>query len=417
MDVARKGRGRQRWVQRVLVVVIAAALLTVTTVALSRLDRAAPVVEADTVWMAVVERGELVRQVRGNGTLVPEEVWWIPAPSEGRVVGIHLKPGEAVEPDTVLMDLGNPVLERDLLDAEWELNAAEAGLENLEADLSNRQLEQEEAMALVEGEGQVAKLQVDRDRRLFEEGLLAKHGLDVSLAKSGALQTRAELMRRRLEKMRQTVDAQLAVQQAKVEQFRALVALRRGQCEALHVKAGTAGALQQLLVEVGQPVTTATTLAKIGRPDELKAELLVSETQMRDVQVGQSVDIDTRNGVVQGRVARIDPAVVASTVTVEVTLEGALPKGARPDLSVEGVIEIERLADVLHVGRPVGARPETGISLFKLEPNGDLAVRTPVQLGRSSVNAIEVVRGLDAGDRVIVSDMSKWEAVDRVRLK
>ena len=403
--------------QRVLVVVIAAALLTVTTVALSRLDRAAPVVEADTVWMAVVERGELVRQVRGNGTLVPEQVWWIPAPSEGRVVGIHLKPGEAVEPDTVLMDLGNPVLERDLLDAEWELNAAEAGLENLEADLSNRQLEQEEAMALVEGEGQVAKLQVDRDRRLFEEGLLAKHGLDVSLAKSGALQTRAELMRRRLEKMRQTVDAQLAVQQAKVEQFRALVALRRGQCEALHVKAGTAGALQQLLVEVGQPVTTATTLAKIGRPDELKAELLVSETQMRDVQVGQSVDIDTRNGVVQGRVARIDPAVVASTVTVEVTLEGALPKGARPDLSVEGVIEIERLADVLHVGRPVGARPETGISLFKLDPNGDLAVRTPVQLGRSSVNAIEVVRGLDAGDRVIVSDMSKWEAVDRVRLK
>lgn len=418
VDVERKGRGRVlRWVRRVVVVVVVAAVLAVTTVALSRLERAAPVVEADTVWMAVVERGELVRQVRGNGTLVPEEVWWIPAPSEGRVEGIHLKPGEAVEPDTVIMDLGNPVLERDLLDAEWELSAAEAGLENLEADLSNRQLEQEETLAVVESERHVAKLQVDRDRQLFEEGLLAEHDLDISLAKSGALETQAGLIKRRLAKMRETVDAQLAVQQAKVEQFRALVALRRDQLEALHVKAGTVGALQQLLVEVGQPVTTATTLAKIGRPDELKAELEVSETQMRDVQVGQPVEIDTWNGVVQGRVARIDPAVVAGTVTVEVTLEGALPKGARPDLSVEGVIEIERLADVLHVGRPVGARPETSISLFKLGPEGDLAVRTPVQLGRSSVNAIEVVQGLDEGDRVIVSDMSKWEAVDKVRLK
>jgi multidrug efflux pump subunit AcrA (membrane-fusion protein) len=274
-----------------------------------------------------------------------------------------------------------------------------------------------ESIAVAEGELHIAKLQADRDQKLFEEGLSAKHVLDVSLAQVEALETRVKLMRQRLEQMQANVEAQLAVQQAKVEQFRGLVSLRRRQLDDLQVKAGASGVLQQLMVEVGQQVTTATTLARVARPDQLKAELQVAETQMRDVQVGQSVSIDTRNGIIQGRVARIDPAVVNGAVKVEVTLEGELPKGARPDLSVEGVIEIERLNDVLHVARPVGSRPETRIGLFRLSGDGDFAVRTPVLLGRGSVNAMEIVEGLNEGDRVIISDMSKWEAVDKVRLR
>jgi len=272
-------------------------------------------------------------------------------------------------------------------------------------------------MAVVDGNRHVAKLQVERDRRLFDEGLLAQHELDVSSAQLGAFETRTRLMGERLEEMQQTVEAQLAVQQAKVEQFRALEALRRQQLDALDVKAGTSGVLQQLMVEVGQQVTLATTLAKVARPDELEAELRIQETQMQDVQVGQQARIDTRNGIIDGRVARIDPSVVAGTVTVAVTLEGPLPKGARPDLSVAGTIEIERLADVLYVGRPVGSQSDTRVTLFKLDAADGAAVRTPVQLGRGSVNAIEVLEGLEVGDRIVASDMSKWEMVDRIRLK
>lgn len=417
MDITRKNVARKRWLYRTLFAVAAAAILMGITIIISNLKRAAPVVKADTVWTATVKQGEMLRQVRGNGTLVPAEVWWIPAPVEGRVERIFFDPGESVNAETVLLELSNPVLERDVLDAKWELGAAIAGLKNLEIELSNRQLEQEERLAIVEGNLKVVKLQAELDQRLFDEELLNQHKLAVSLARLEALENQVSLMNQRLGKTQQNRQAQLDVGQARIEQYRALVALRRTQRDALKVKAGTDGVLQQLMVEVGQQVTTATTLAKVAKPDELKAELRISETQIRDIQVGQVVNIDTRNGIVEGRVARIDPVVVSGTVRVEVRLVGALPKGARPELSVEGTVVIDRLENVLHVDRPVGSRSNTLISLFKLDSNSDLAIRTPVKLGRGSVSMIEIIDGLSRGDRIIISDMSKWEDVDTVRLE
>lgn len=417
MDITRKNVARKRWLYRTLFAVAAAAILMGITIIISNLKRAAPVVKADTVWTATVKQGEMLRQVRGNGTLVPAEVWWIPAPVEGRVERIFFDPGESVNAETVLLELSNPVLERDVLDAKWELGAAIAGLKNLEIELSNRQLEQEERLAIVEGNLKVVKLQAELDQRLFDEELLNQHKLAVSLARLEALENQVSLMNQRLGKTQQNRQAQLDVGQARIEQYRALVALRRTQRDALKVKAGTDGVLQQLTVEVGQQVTTATTLAKVAKPDELKAELRISETQIRDIQVGQVVNIDTRNGIVEGRVARIDPVVVSGTVRVEVRLVGALPKGARPELSVEGTVVIDRLENVLHVDRPVGSRSNTLISLFKLDSNSDLAIRTLVKLGRGSVSMIEIIDGLSRGDRIIISDMSKWEDVDTVRLE
>lgn len=417
MDITRKNVARKRWLYRTLFAVAAAAILMGITIIISNLKRAAPVVKADTVWTATVKQGEMLRQVRGNGTLVPAEVWWIPAQVEGRVERIFFDPGESVNTETVLLELSNPVLERDVLDAEWELGAAIAGLKNLEIELIDRQLEQEERLVIVEGNLKVVKLQAELDQRLFDEELLNQHKLAVSLARLEALENQVSLMNQRLGKTQQNRQAQLDVGQARIEQYRALVALRRGQRDALKVKAGTDGVLQQLMVEVGQQVTTATTLAKVAKHDELKAELRISETQTRDIQVGQVVNIDTRNGIVEGRVARIDPVVVSGTVRVEVRLVGALPKGARPELSVEGTVVIDRLENVLHVDRPVGSRSNTLISLFKLDSNSDLAIRTPVKLGRGSVSMIEIIDGLSRGDRIIISDMSKWEDVDTVRLE
>jgi len=417
MDIQRKNVVRKRRLTYIFLAIAAAALLTGITLVFSGLKRAAPVVKADTVWTATVKRGEMLRSVRGNGTLVPAEVWWVPAPVEGRVEKIFFDPGEPVRVDSALMELSNPVLKRDVLDAEWELDAAEASLKNLEIDLSNRQLEQEERLAIVEGNLNVVRLQAELDQRLFDEELLNQHRLDVSLAQLEALDNQVGLMKQRLAKMQQNKKAQLAVSQARVEQYKALVDLRQTQLDALLVKAGTDGVLQQLMVEVGQQVTMATTLARIAKPDELKAELQISETQMRDIQIAQSVDIDTRNGIVEGQVSRIDPSVVAGTVLVEVKLTGELPRGARPELSVEGTVIIDRLDDVLHMDRPVASRENTQISLFKLDPNSSLATKALVKLGRGSVSAVEIVDGLSAGDEVIISDMSKWDDVDAVRLE
>ena len=401
----------------VALALVGLAALSAVTYGLTNLRRAAPVVDANTVWTAKVERGEMLRQVRGNGTLVPAEVRWIPAPGDGRVEKIELKPGAKVTADTVLVELSNPVLQRDLLDAKWQLDAAEAGLKGLQSDLKNKRLDEQEQLASVEGQRHVAKLQAERDQKLFDQGLLAQYVLDVSNADLAALEEQVKLKRKRLAQMEASVDAELAVQKAKVEQFRALVKLRQTQLDALTVRAGTDGVLQQVMVEVGQQVTTASTLAKVARVDELKAELGILETQARDVQVGQNVSIDTRNGIVKGKVERVDPAVVNGNVKVEVTLEGKLPKGARPDLSVEGTVELERLPDVLHVTRPVGSQDNTNITLFRVDPDTGLAKRVPVKLGRGSVNQIEIINGLNAGDEVVVSDMSKWENVDAVQLK
>jgi HlyD family secretion protein len=393
---------------------IAAVLLL--TLGLSQLKPAAPSVERSTVWTDTVRRGLMVRQVRGLGTLVPEEIRWIPALTEARVERIVVHPGTTVAPDTVILELSNPELELLAREAESELLAAEAEYTELRIRLESERLDQEATAARVQAEYQQAKMRRAADEQLAEEGLIADINLQISRVAAEELAKRSDLEQKRLAIAGESVEAQLAAHRARVEQSRALSRLRRSQVEALHLRAGIAGVLQQVPVEVGERVTPGTNLARVARPDRLKAEVRIAETQAKDVQLGQSVSIDTRNGVIEGKVSRIDPAVQNGTVTVDVVLEGPLPKGARPDLTVDGTIELERLEDVLYVGRPAQGQGDSVVGLFRLVPDTDEAVRTRVALGRASVSTIEVLEGLAEGDEVILSDTSTWDAHDRIRL-
>jgi len=391
-------------------------VIPVVTLAISRLKPAAPSVERATVWTDTVKRGEMLRQVRGLGTLVPEDIRWIPAATQARVDRIVVRPGAVVQPNTVILELSNPESDRDILDAEWQLKAAEAELANLRVKLESDFLTQRSAMAAIDADYRQAKLQAEVDQKLTSEGLTSELNYERSKVKAEVLSTRLEIEHKRLDIASDAVKAQLAVQQAKVEQLRALYHLRRSQYDSLHVRAGIAGVLQQVPVDVGQQVAPGTNLARVADPKRLKATIKIPEVQAKDVQIGQVAEIDTRNGVVPGRVSRIDPAVQNGTVTVDVSLDGALPQGARPDLSVDGTIEIERLADVLYVGRPVHGQPASTVGIFKLVEGGKEAVRVQVKLGRSSVSTIEIVDGLKVGDQVVLSDMSNWDSFDRIRL-
>jgi HlyD family secretion protein len=354
--------------------------------------------------------------VRGLGTLVPEEILWIPATTDGRVVRRFVLPGSPVTADTVVLELTNPELEQLALDAEWQLRAAQAQLNSLKAQLESQLLDQKAAAATVQSEYQQAKLNAEKDEELAKLGLGASLNVKLSKAKAEALTTRNSIEQQRLQVSSDSVKAQLDAQKARVEQLRALYELKRTQLDSLRVRAGAEGVLQELPVEVGQRVTAGTILAKVAQPTRLKAQLKIPETQAKDVQIGQVASIDTRNGIIPGSVMRVDPAVQNGTVTVDVKLEGALPKGARPDLSVDGTIEIERLTDVLYVGRPAFGQPNSTVGIFKLEPGGKEATRVQVKLGRSSVNTIEILSGLQVGDQVILSDMSAWDAFNRIRL-
>ena len=391
-------------------------VIPVVTLAISRLKPAAPSVERATVWTDTVKRGEMLRQVRGLGTLVPEDIRWIPAATQARVDRIVVRPGAFVQPNTIILELSNPESDRDILDAEWQLKAAEAELANLRVKLESDFLTQRSAMAAIDADYRQAKLQAEVDQKLTLEGLTSELNYERSKVKAEVLSTRLEIEHKRLDIASDAVKAQLAVQQAKVEQLRALYHLRRSQYDSLHVRAGIAGVLQQVPVDVGQQVAPGTNLARVADPKRLKATIKIPEVQAKDVQIGQVAEIDTRNGVVPGRVSRIDPAVQNGTVTVDVSLDGALPQGARPDLSVDGTIEIERLADVLYVGRPVHGQPSSTVGIFKLVEGGKEAVRVQVKLGRSSVSTIEIVDGLKVGDQVVLSDMSNWDSFDRIRL-
>jgi HlyD family secretion protein len=411
MDVPRTGLWRS------LAAVSVIAALAAATMGFSALKAAPPTVKEDLVWIGQVQRGEFVRQVRGNGTLVPKDEWWIPAPADGRVDRIHIQPGETVLPGTVILTLSNPALEREVLNAQWELKAAEAELENQKAQLETQRLDREEALVTLESELTVAKLALERDQKLYDDGIVSRHILNISEAKFEELTTRMKLAKRRLVKTAEATDARLSVQQATAEQLSGQLQLKEKLLHDLDITSKEAGILQQVLVEAGQQVTPATSLVKVARPDSLKAEIKIAETQMKDVVVGQSVSIDTRNGIIAAHVGRIDPAVLEGSVMVEVELDGELPKGARPDLSVEGVIEIERLNDVLYTGRPVSSREFGQVEIFKVARDTGIAEKTLVRLGRSSVNQVEIVEGLQEGDRVILSDMAKWADVDRIRLK
>ena len=416
MDVPRQINKRSRAIARTLYGVGGVTVLAAITFGLSQLKPAAPSVSRATVWVDTVKRGPMVRQVRGLGTLVPEEIRWIPAATEGRVERILIKPGSAVKPDSVLLELSNPELENAADDAAWQLKAAEADYTTLKVRLQSQLLDQKAAFATVQANARQAKLQAAADAELATHGLISDLALKMSQSRADELDTRQDLDRQRLEIAAESTQAELAAQAARLEQLRAQAALRRNQVRQLRVRAGIEGVLQQLPVEVGQRAAPGATLAKVTVPGRLKAELKIAETQAKDIQIGQPASIDTRNGIVKGQVSRIDPAVLAGTVTVDVALAGPLPKGARPDLSVEGTIELERLNEVLYVGRPAFGQEQGVVGLFRLADEGKGAVRVQVKLGRSSVNTVEILDGLEAGDQVILSDTSAWDAFDRLRL-
>ncbi len=417
MDIARpdlkRKRNRQRWILGFVVFL----LLGGASFAVARLKPAAPSVERSTVWTDQVKRGPMVRQVRGNGPLVPREdrIRLIPAETEATVVRLRVLPGAHVQPDTVLMDLTDPQLEQDVLDAQLGVKAAEVDLTNLKAKLQSDLMTQRAGAATVNADQSQAQKQAATDKALYDLGVISGLTYSASKGKADELNTRGGIETDRLKVNEQAIATQLEVQQTKVDQARALLALKERQRAALEVRAGIAGALTELPHQVGEHVDPGATLAKVVQLDQLKASLKIAETQARDIQIGQPAEIDTHNGVMQARVTRIDPAVINGTVTVDAELLSALPLGARPDLSVDGTIDLDRLADVLYVGRPAFGNENSTISLFKLTPDGG-GVRVPVRVGRASVNAIQVLGGLNEGDTVILSDMSRWDTADRIRL-
>jgi len=417
MDIKREAKTTRRWIWRGFLGLLIIAALASAGYYLAGLKPAVPTVDKATVWVDTVKRGEMLRQVRGVGTLVPEEIAWVPAVTDGRVERILVKPGTAVSGETVVLELSNPELEQTAVEAEMQLKAAEAELVNLRVQLESQQLDQRAAAATVQADFNEARLQADVNESLAKEGLISDLMYKVSKVRAEELTARHTIEQKRLAISTEAVEAQLEVQKARVEQFRAHCRIRRDQLEALRVRAGIEGVLQEVPVEVGQQVAPGTNLARVANPHRLKAEIKVPETQARDVTVGQAAAVDTRNGVATGRVSRIDPAVRNGTVTVDVALEGPLPKGARPDLSVDGTIEIVRLGDVVYIGRPAFAQEEVTLGLFKLEADGSGAIRVPVKFGRGSVSTIEVREGLQPGDRVILSDLGQWADVDRIRLR
>lgn len=416
MDIQRKGVSRNRKIRNIVYLVLTLVVIAGVTFGLSKLKPAAPTVERSTIWVDSVKQGAMLRQVRGLGTLVPEDIRFIPATTQGRVEKILVRPGAMVTPTTVLMVLSNPELDQSVQDVDLQLKGAEADYATLQVKLESQQLDQQAVAASVQADYNQAKLQAEANEELYKKGLLSELLYKVAKNKASELATRCQIEEKRIAISSESTKAQLVAQQAKTDQLRALYQLRRNQLDSLNVRAGSNGVLQQLSVEVGQQVTIGTNLARVADPSRLKAELKIAETQAKDIQVGQNATIDTRNGIIAGQVTRIDPAVLQGTVTVDVALLEELPKGARPDLSVDGTIELENLTNILYVGRPVHGQANSTIGLFKLDSTGKEAIRVTVKLGRSSVNTIEVIEGLSVGEQVILSDMSAWDAYNRVRL-
>jgi HlyD family secretion protein len=417
MDIQRPSNARAKKIRRIAYATVALLLIAGVSYGLSRLKPAAPTVDRATIWPDEVKRGPMLREVRGLGTLVPEDIRWIAAQTDSRVDKWVLRPGAVVKPSSIIMELSDPTVQRDAVDAEYQLKGAEADYANLKVQVDSELMNQKATEASVRSEYEQAKIQHDVDVKLAKEGLTAQVIENLSKVKVEQLAIRVQLEGQRTRIATDSATARLAAQQAKVEQMKALYQLKRSQLDALHVRAGIEGVLQLVPVEVGQHVTPGTNLARVADPKKLKAEIKIAETQAKDVAIGQKATIDTRNGIVNGHVSRIDPSVVNGTVTVDVAITDALPLGARPDLSVDGTVELENLKDVLYVGRPVHGQADSTIGIFKIIDDGGEAVRVNVKLGRSSVNTIEVVQGLKVGDKVILSDMSAWDNFDRIRLK
>jgi HlyD family secretion protein len=416
MDVPREGVAAKKRKRRIIVIAGSALGLILATIAISRLKPAVPSVDRSTVWIDTVKRGPMVRQVRGLGTLVPEEIRWLPANTEGRVERIIVWPGTHIEPDSVILELTSPELEQTAHDAELQATAAEAELTSLRATLQRELLDQESTTARVHSEHEQAKMERQTNDQLAKNGLIAELAYKTSQVKEAELANRDEIEQKRLAFSRDSIEPQIASKQAAVDQAKQLAKLKSDQVEALHVRAGMSGVLQQLPVQIGQRVKVGDNLARVADPTKLKAQVKIAETQAKDIQIKQQAVIDTRNGTVKGHVTRVDPAVEQGTVTVDVAFDEALPKGARPDLSVDGTIELERLDNVVYVGRPAFGQENNTVGMFKLLNGTSEALRMPVKLGKSSVNTIEILNGLQPGDQVILSDTSAWDAHERIRL-
>ena len=418
MDISRPDIRKRKLRYRLTLAAIGLTLIVIGAWFILRLKPAVPTVDS-AVWTDTVKRGPFLRQVRGPGSLVAREdrIRLIPAETEATVVRIRVLPGARVEPETVLMDLVDPELQQQLLDAQLQFEAAKADYKNTQARLQSDLMTQRAGAATVGADQKQALLQAQTDKNLYDLGVISGLTYSASRGKAEELNVRNDLETQRLDLNQKAIATELAVQQTKVQQAAAVLALRQKQQDALSVRAGISGVLSDLPHQVGEHVAIGATLAKVVQPDQLKAALKIPETQARDIQIGQPAEIDTHNGLISGKVTRIDPAVQNGTVTVDVQLLGDLPQGARPDLSVDGTIDLDRLADVLYVGHPAIGNENSTISLFRLAPDGKYATRVPVKIGRASVNSIQIIGGLQVGDKVILSDMSRWDSADRVKLQ
>jgi HlyD family secretion protein len=422
MDIARPDIRQKKKRQMFVYAGVAVVVLAAAVFAVSRLKPAAPPVDRSTIWTDTVKRGPMIRQVRGStGTLVPREdsIQLIPAQTDATVVHIRVLPGTKITPDTILMDLSDPQLQQQLLSAQLALKGAEADYKSMQATLQSTLMDKKTVAAQVNSDYTSDQLQAQTDKALFDLGVISGVAYNKSKNTADQLNTQHNLSQQQLDVNEKAIEIQLASAQAKVDQAKALYDLYLKQSEALEVRAGLAGELVSLPVplQVGQHVTAGTSVAEVIQPDKLKAALQIAETQAHDIQVGQPASVDTHNGIVAGHVTRIDPTVLNGTRTVDVSLDGPLPPGAVPQLSVDGTIDLERMADVLYVGRPALGNENSTLSLFKVDPDGKGATRVPVKVGRASVNNIQVLEGLKEGDTVILSDMSRYDTVDRVRLE
>jgi len=416
MDIQRPSQAKAKLKKRIYVGSAIGIALVVITVVLARLQPAVPTVDRSLVWINTVKRGPMVRQVHGPGTLVPVDIRWIAARTQGRVEKLVLLPGAVVQPDSIVMVLSNPDVTQAALDTEGALKGAEADYANLKVTVQQSVLQSESEAATAKATYEEARLTAQVDEQLFKDGLVSQLTLQVAKVSAEQDEILNNIAQKRYAFTKESVDPQLAAKQATVDQARAQAKLKLAEADALNVRAGMSGILQVVPVEVGAQVTPGTNLARVADPTRLKAQVQIAETQAKDVQIGQSAEIDTRNGIAKGTVSRVDPSVQNGTVTVDVALPGVLPNGARPDLSVDGVVELEHLDDVVFVERPAFGQEHSTAGIFVLDSDGTYASRKQVELGRSSVNTIEIVKGLVPGDRVILSDMSQWDSHDRIKL-
>lgn len=418
MDIKRPNKSKiKKRIRNAILIVVGLIAIGGITYVLAKLKPAAPTLDRATAVIDTVKRGEMVREVHGNGTLVPQLTRWIPAPADGRVEKILVQAGVEVGAGTVIVELSNPQMEQQAIDADFQVKTAEAEAENLRVKLESDGMTQQSQIASINAEYSQAKLQLDADEVLAKQGLVADLVLKVSRVRVQDLANRLKVEQQRLAISGKATKAQLNAQQSRIQQLRALAKLKRDQVSALQVRAGTNGVLQQISVQEGQQVTPGLNIARIADPASLKAELKIPETQIKDVRIGQNAKVDTRNGVIEGQVTRLDPAAREGTFTVDVSFNGALPSSARVDLSVDGTIELERLKNVLYVGRPAFGQGQQTVGMFRLSSDGQEATRTQVSLGRSSVSTIEILDGLREGDQVIISDTSTMDNYKTIRVR